>query len=279
MADDPFLVINRRMLDDLLDGTPKRLRVQMRNLWIHLLLEAGFNGTDRGKLKTGRRELAGATGLSEKTIRTLLNHLKSGQQVASKGANKGQYLTIVNYDAWTLSSEKSGHQNGQQVASPCTKAIKHVKQEPKSMHVVEAVKRIAKHYRDRIAKKAKLTPGAAKKIKTRLGEFSEEELLAAIDRFVDKDPWWMANNGKRGMLWFFHSEDRIDQFLNLEQRAAADQAIDKCPHCSTAGFRSKTKSYPKGNPRVPPQYQGVPIHECGRCQYREKAGNERATPG
>ncbi len=212
--DDPFLVINKRMLSELLDSTPNRLRVAMRNLWLHIMLEAGFNGSDRGKLKTRRRELSAATGLSEKTIRTLLGHLKSGQQVASKVASTGQLLTIVNYDAWTLREKESGQPNGQQAASPCTEVRN---KEPKTMPDNDTVKRIAKYYQERINKRARVTVGAAKKIKTRLGEFAEQELIAAIDKF-SADTWRMENNAKNGMAWFFHSEDRVDQFLNLQPR-------------------------------------------------------------
>ena len=31
-----------------------------------------------------------------------------------------------------------------------------------------------------------------------------------------RDNWWMTHNAHRGVAWFFNSEDRIDQFLNLE---------------------------------------------------------------
>lgn len=217
---DPFLVINRRMFSDLIESTPKRLRVQMRNLWIYILLEAEFNGPDRGKLKTGRRELAEETGLSEMTVRSLMRRLKSNQQVTSKVTNKGQLLVVVNYDTWTLSPEESNQQSNQQVTSPCTKTIK---QEPKNTHVLEAVQHVVDHFHSRVNGRSRATVGASKKIKTRLKVYSEAELIQAIDNFVDEDPWWMKNNGHRGMAWFFHSDDRIDQFLNLGSQA--NQAI------------------------------------------------------
>ena len=30
-----------------------------------------------------------------------------------------------------------------------------------------------------------------------------------------KNSWWMKHNANRGLVWFFNTEDKIDQFLNL----------------------------------------------------------------
>jgi hypothetical protein len=79
------------------------------------------------------------------------------------------------------------------------------------------VERIFIAYREKIQKKGRLTEGAKKKVVARLKEFTVEELLDAIDKF-SRDNWWMENNGERGMKWFFHTEDRIEQFINLKPR-------------------------------------------------------------
>jgi len=71
-----------------------------------------------------------------------------------------------------------------------------------------------------------ITDQAKSKIKTRLREFSEDELLQAIDNFSGAN-WWMENNSKRGVQWFFHSEDRIEQFLNLVSKEVEDPSISK----------------------------------------------------
>ena len=57
---------------------------------------------------------------------------------------------------------------------------------------------------------------AKNKIKQRLKDFTIEDLLKAIDNFSRND-WWIKNNSHRGIAWFFHTSDRIEQFLNLEQ--------------------------------------------------------------
>jgi len=65
-----------------------------------------------------------------------------------------------------------------------------------------------------INSRSRLTDEARKKIKTRLKVYSVEELIQAIKNF-SQDTWWMQNNLHRGVAWFFHNDDRIDQFLNL----------------------------------------------------------------
>lgn len=74
---------------------------------------------------------------------------------------------------------------------------------------------IYKLYSEKINSKSRLTNSAKKKIMTRLKEFSSEDLKRAIMNF-SRASWWMKNNARRGVTWFFHTEDRIDQFLNLE---------------------------------------------------------------
>lgn len=52
---------------------------------------------DRGQLITGRKALAEQTGLSEQSIRTALNHLKSTGEITIESTNKFSLITLVNY--------------------------------------------------------------------------------------------------------------------------------------------------------------------------------------
>jgi len=70
-------------------------------------------------------------------------------------------------------------------------------------------------YKKKICKNAKLTRKARLKIRARLKEYSVEELKRAMDRFAS-NRWWMEHNANRGIAWWFHSEDRIEQFLKLK---------------------------------------------------------------
>jgi len=78
----------------------------------------------------------------------------------------------------------------------------------------KAAETIYNYYKNKINKRSRLIEKAKKKISLRLKEYTTEELLKAIDNF-SKDEWWMRNNAHRGIAWFFHSEERIEQFINL----------------------------------------------------------------
>ena len=73
-------------------------------LFVNLLLLANcapaqWQGTtiERGQLVTGRKALAAQTGLSEQTVRTSLNHLKSTNEITITPTNKFSLITIINY--------------------------------------------------------------------------------------------------------------------------------------------------------------------------------------
>lgn len=73
-------------------------------LFVNLLLMANWTDSDwqgmtikRGQLVTGRKALAAQTGLSEQTVRTSLNRLKSTNEITIASTNKFSVITIVNY--------------------------------------------------------------------------------------------------------------------------------------------------------------------------------------
>lgn len=76
-------------------------------LFIHLLLkanikDAAFMGVTvhRGQLATSYANLSRETGMSIKSVRTALNHLKSTGEVASRAYHDFSLITIENYDRY-----------------------------------------------------------------------------------------------------------------------------------------------------------------------------------
>lgn len=76
-------------------------------LFIHLLTNA--NHTDnkwqgivvkRGQLVAGRKKLSQETGISEQTLRTCLNRLKSTKEITIKSTNKFSIITVCNYSKY-----------------------------------------------------------------------------------------------------------------------------------------------------------------------------------
>lgn len=82
---------------------------------------------------------------------------------------------------------------------------------------------ITTYYKSKIGSKLdvapKLTRQGKEKIVVRIRSFTPEQLKKAIDNFSN-DTWWMANNGSRGITWFFKSDQRIEQLINLKPRNA-----------------------------------------------------------
>ena len=78
----------------------------------------------------------------------------------------------------------------------------------------QKIQKIFEVYIEKILPGSRLTASAKHKISTRLKEFTLEEILLGIENFSN-DSWWMENNAKRGITWFFYSEDRTEQFKNL----------------------------------------------------------------
>lgn len=78
---------------------------------------------------------------------------------------------------------------------------------------------VFEYYRSKIQPAVRVN--APEKIRARLKTFSVEDLKRGIDNFA-ADAWWMEHNGTRGVAWFFHSDTRSEQFLNLTPRPAAN---------------------------------------------------------
>lgn len=83
-------------------------------LFFHLLLRANwkegrFMGVEipRGSLATSRFNLSQETGLSERNIRTALEHLEKTGEVTSKKYSKFTVITVKNYDKYQAADQQS----------------------------------------------------------------------------------------------------------------------------------------------------------------------------
>ena len=79
------------------------------------------------------------------------------------------------------------------------------------------IEQIFSSYKEKINPNSRLLKTAREKVTTRLKEWSLEDLLKAIANF-SKDWWWMEHNAHRGIRWFFDTDDRVEQFINLKPR-------------------------------------------------------------
>ena len=74
-----------------------------------------------GQCVNGRKKLSADLGLSEQSIRTAINHLKSTNELTSKNYNKFSIITINNYSKYTISTSESTNNQpaiNQQLTTP-----------------------------------------------------------------------------------------------------------------------------------------------------------------
>lgn len=243
------------------DASAFWLESLMRANW-----ECGENATvrdrvvvERGQFVFGIKEMGEFLGLSFQTFRTIRDVFVTLSELTIKSTNRGSIATIVNYNTYIGDKTENDKQTNKEVTSnqQATNNLKDSKgskdskegtslnthvglenpepppksdpppppPEPDPLPSSEVIE-IVSQYNEKIHKLAKLTPGARKKIQTRLKTYNKTELLKAIDNF-SKDDWWMQNNGKRGMEWFFHSDDRMEQLVHLIPRISQTSLISK----------------------------------------------------
>ena len=83
----------------------------MVHLFLHLLLNANHEDGSwegiiikRGQLVIGRKKISSDTGISEQSVRTCIDRLKSTNEITIKSTNKYSIITIINYESYQKTS-------------------------------------------------------------------------------------------------------------------------------------------------------------------------------
>ena len=83
-------------------------------VFLHLLLNANWEDcryrghlVPKGSLVIGRKKIAKELKISEQSVRTSLEHLKSTNEITIKPTNKFSIITIVNWEKYQCYDEKS----------------------------------------------------------------------------------------------------------------------------------------------------------------------------
>lgn len=110
------------------------------HLFIHLLLKANYKPSEwrgirlaPGQLVTGRKQLSAETGISEQSIRTSLERLKSTSEITISSTNRFSVVTVCNYSLYQNESEFANQPDSQQLTNnqPATNHI----QEDKKLRI------------------------------------------------------------------------------------------------------------------------------------------------
>ena len=115
MYDSGYIRIHRKILEW---GWFKNSKTF--HLFLYLLLNANYKDSKfmgykikRGDVIFGRLKTAENTGISERSIRTALNHLKSTSEVTIKTTNKFSIITVCNYEKYQFPVDTIDYQNDQ----------------------------------------------------------------------------------------------------------------------------------------------------------------------
>lgn len=96
-------------------------------LFVHLLTNANFKKTKyrginifAGQLRTGRKILSRATGLSEQQIRTALSHLKSTNDITIKSTKEYSIISITNWELYQGGNQQNPNEQPSSNQAPTT---------------------------------------------------------------------------------------------------------------------------------------------------------------
>jgi len=102
-----WIKLHRKMNDWEWKDTPNTFC-----LFIHLLLNANHKNkrhkgvmVKKGQIKTGRKLLALQTGLSEREVRTSLEHLRESKEIAIQPTNNFSIITMVNWEKYQATDQ------------------------------------------------------------------------------------------------------------------------------------------------------------------------------
>lgn len=209
---------------ELVGSEQKVLDCILRHTW----------GFDRSKdkisltqLEHGVGKVHNGVGLSRKQIIRALRSLEQKGFITSVKSN----MRTNEYSLVTEVHQEQGTKvnQGSVLTSPAT-GNETTLSGDKRIHTIDnlsieqTIEKIYKYYLEKIFpgtrevskyRIPRLTPNAKQKILDRLSEFPPGVIRYAIDNF-SKNEWWMTNNSTKGLAWFFGSEDRIQQFVNLD---------------------------------------------------------------
>lgn len=134
MANSGYIKLFRKMVEWEWYGDPNTKAV-----FLHLLLTANYKRTKYrgvtlkpGQTVIGRKALAEELGMSERNVRTALNHLKATNEIATKATNKFTVVTIVNWESYQFAdgeatNEVTNEPSLNRPASDHTKEYKNIK--------------------------------------------------------------------------------------------------------------------------------------------------------
>lgn len=158
-------------------------------LFVYCLLKANwkdakFRGTDvkRGSFVSSVAKMSCETQLSEREIRTALNHLKSTGEVTSKSTSRYTIFTVVNYDLYQESDKQTDRQetNKRQTKDKQETTIEERKNNKNNKKESKEKKNTHGEYMH-----VRLTDDEFEKLKADYGEADTLEAVKLLDEYIE----------------------------------------------------------------------------------------------
>jgi len=200
---------------------------EMVHLFVHLLLKANHKQKkwqgitiNTGQVVIGRRKLSKELKISEQTIRTCLERLKSTNEITIIPTNRNSIITICNYKAYQSGKIKNNPENNPEPNQQLTsnQPTTNHKQEGKECNKEKNDKKediyveLFKFWNEQeIIIHKKLTDKMKLKMRSALKDYSLDDIEASIQRYsiiVDGDDyyfnytWGLADFLQRGIEKF-----------------------------------------------------------------------------
>lgn len=201
-------------------------------VFIHLLINANwkasrYHGYDvpAGGLVIGRKKLADDLGMSERAVRTALEHLKMTNELTIKTTNKFSIITIVKWEIYQGCDGSSDQQNDQQMTNnrPTTDQQLTTEEENKNIRKKEdknidpeTTQKVLSIYHKNCGNLKRcffLTKVAAENINVLLNEFDVDKIQEVFKKANAIK--YLSGNNKNGWVADIEWLTKKDNFLGI----------------------------------------------------------------
>ncbi len=183
---------------------------EVKCLFIHLLIKANHKKNkwrwitiEKWQLITSYNKLSIETWLSVRNIRTALKKLESTWEVTHKTTNKYSILELNNYDTYNSKWQTKSHSSDNPVTTNNNKDNK------------DNINNIFTHWNSKwVTNHKKVTSDIKLQIEARLKEYSEDDIIKAIDNYSDiylSDECWFSY--KWPLAAFLQRKNGMREFL------------------------------------------------------------------
>ena len=217
-------------------------------VFVYLLLNAQWEDfryrgyeVPRGSLVIGRKRMSKELRMSEQSIRTSLNHLKSTNEITIQSTNKFSLVTIVNWDKYQGKDDENNQQTNQQINQQSTnnqpttnhiirnKEYKNIRREEYSVADCESVQNLFNDVCYNFPACRNLTKTRLEKVRILLSEFALDDIKKVFEKANGSD--YLTGKNDRGWRAGFDWIIEVDNFVkiqdgNFDNKAKKEESRD-----------------------------------------------------